>query len=31
MGIGRKEDALTTLGLIKIQLTVNGAAIHHDT
>jgi hypothetical protein len=31
IGIGRKEDALTILGLIKIELTVYGAANHHDT
>jgi hypothetical protein len=31
MGIGRKEDELTTLALIKIKLAEYGAAIHHDT
>jgi hypothetical protein len=31
MGIGRKKDALTTLALTTIKLSVYGAAIHHDT
>jgi hypothetical protein len=31
MGIGRKEDALTMIGLIKTKMTVYDAAVYHDT